>query len=228
MQKVVYSLFDGSHLAVIDWAKAGYKCYCFNADSGDHGEYVVKVNHPNIIDIDMWIDRDFINNVQQMGLPAPDIIFAFPSCTFMAQSGEQHERTEEELKEAVDSARQVEDFANHWGCPWYVENPVGKLSTEWKKPNFYFDPYEYGGYLNFDEGSYHPKMPKRNAYTKKTCIWSGNGFIIPPKKPVDHIGFCWSWKYLGGASAKTKQLRSLTPGGWARAVFIHNNELVNN
>ena len=36
---VVWSLYDGSGYAVKDWADAGYKCYCFNYDGANHGDY---------------------------------------------------------------------------------------------------------------------------------------------------------------------------------------------
>ena len=36
---VIWSLFDGSGIMGLDWAKAGHTVYCFNADSADHGEY---------------------------------------------------------------------------------------------------------------------------------------------------------------------------------------------
>lgn len=29
---VIWSLFDGSGLAVKDWSEAGHECYCFNFD----------------------------------------------------------------------------------------------------------------------------------------------------------------------------------------------------
>lgn len=35
--KVAWSLFDGSGIMGLPWAKAGYQVYCFNADSGNHG-----------------------------------------------------------------------------------------------------------------------------------------------------------------------------------------------
>jgi hypothetical protein len=56
-----------------------------------------------------------------------------------------------------------------------LENPVGVLSSYWRKPDHTFDPCDYGGYLN----------PAGDAYTKKTCLWTGGGFIMPGKKPVD-------------------------------------------
>lgn len=220
MKGIVFSLFDGSGLAVADWAKAGYQCYCFNADNGDHGPYKVKVEHPNIYYINQWIDDDF--DPLEYGIP--DIIFAFPDCTMLSGAGAQHERSEEAIQNSINNAKLVEKLANKYNCPYMIENPVGKMSTLWRKPDYYFDPYEYGGYLSESEGSFHPKMPLCDAYTKKTCLWVGNGFIMPDKKPVKHIGCFWGWKSLGGASAKTKQLRSLTPRGFARAVFEFNKK----
>lgn len=220
---VVWSLFDGSGLMVEPWAKAGYQCFCFNSDGGNHGKYEAKVIHPNIHYVDVWIDAGFRGFVAKSGIPSPSIIFSFPDCTFFAQSGSQHERTSEQLNSALFNARLAQSLAFDFGCPWMVENPVGKLSSLWRKPDSYFNPYEYGGYLTAEDGSFHPKMPLLDAYTKKTCIWHGGGFVMPEKKPVDHIGCFWGWKFLGGASAKTKQLRSLTPRGFSRAVFNDNS-----
>ncbi len=33
------------------------------------------------------------------------------------------------------------------------------------------------------------------------------------------------WGKLGGKSAKTKQIRSETPRGFAKAVFLHNSKI---
>lgn len=228
--KVVWSLFDGSGFMGHEYAKAGYTVYCFNADTADHGEYKFKVQHPNIHYVNAWIDGTFDpvgavyygpGNVQRI-IEKPDIIFAFPSCTFLTAAGSKHVRSQSELMLSIVNAQLVESLGRKYNCPWMVENPVGKMSTLWRKPDYYFDPYEYGGYLGATEGSYHPKMPFQNAYTKKTCIWAGNGFIMPTPIPVPHIGCFWGWKYLGGKSEKTKQLRSLTPEGFARAVFKFN------
>lgn len=229
MKGIVWSFFDGSGLAVIDYAEAGYACFCFNADSGDHGEYEIKMRHPNITYVNCWIDENtdpaghWLDLCHEIG--KPDIIFAFPPCTHLAGSGGKHEREVSDMEQAVLNAKHIEELGNKYNCPWYVENPVGKMSTLWRKPDYYFDPYEYGGYLKREEGSFHPKMPFQDAYTKKTCLWAGNGFIMPEKKPVEHIGFFWGWKYLGGKSMKTKQLRSLTPRGFARAVFKFNHKI---
>lgn len=207
----------------LPWAKAGHQVYCFNADDADHGEYEIRMSHPNLHYINCWIDEEFLGEtIRPNGIPDPDIIFAFPSCTALSVAGAKHSRTTNEKMESVINAKYVEYLGNRFDCPWMVENPVGKMSTLWRKPNFYFDPYEYGGYISPQDGSFHPKMPLQDGYTKRTCIWCGNGFSQPKKLPVAHIGFFWGWKYLGGKSQKTKQLRSLTPRGFAEAVFQEN------
>ena len=216
---VVWSLFCGSGIMGLPWAMAGHQVYCFNADDANHGEYIVKMKHENLHYINRWIEPGFDFEVR------PDIIFSFPDCTMLAGSGEKHDRSNCEVASAVTLARLAESLGNAYGCPWMVENPVGKLSTEWRKPDFYFDPYEYGGYMSGFEEAFHPKMPARDGYTKKTCIWAGNGFVMPGKLPAPHIGKFWGWAYLGGASAKTKQLRSLTPRGFARAVYEANKDI---
>lgn len=217
---IIWSMFDGSGIMGLPWAEAGHTVYCFNADEADHGEYEIKMRHSNIIYVNKFItpDSDFSD------YPTPDIIFAFPSCTELAGSGEKHKRSLMTIRGAVATAKVAERLGNVFGCPWMVENPVGKLSTYWRKPDYYFNPFEYGGYLSGDEESFHPRMPARDGYTKKTCLWVGGGFIMPEKKPVPYISKFWGWAYLGGKSAKTKQLRSLTPRGFARAVFEANNK----
>ena len=221
MKKVIFCLFDGSGIAGLPWAENGHTVYCFNADSGNHGKYHVKMQHENIHYINMWIDKDFITKCELLGLPPAQMVIGFPDCTLFSQSGSQHDRDKDELAYALANAKLVEEVGNHFNAPWMVENPVGKLSTLWRKPDFYFNPCDYGGYVEH-ENVYHPRMPPRNAYNKKTCIWCGNGFLEPIKKPVESIGFFWAWKYCGGKSPRTKILRSLTPEGFARAVYETN------
>lgn len=223
MPKVIFSLFDGSGIAGLPWAEEGHQVYCFNADSANHGEYFIKMQHENLHYINIWIDENFHHNTFDMQIPVPDFIFAFPDCTEVAVSGAKHDKTDEQKNVTVKMAQYVEWLGNYYSCPWVVENPVSQLATKWRKPNSYFDPYEYGGYLTGEEEQFHPKMPPKDAYTKKTSLWYGNSFKVPEKLPVEHIGYCWSWKHLGGKSTRTKVLRSLTPRGWAKAVMLANS-----
>ena len=127
--------------------------------------------------------------------------------------------------EAMVLVKLVKLVGDGYNCPWALENPVSVISTKWRKPDFKFDPYEFGGYLPGDDT--HPLYPEyikpQDAYPKKTCIWHGNGFIEPEKRPVDvDDGYSDQHKKLGGRSLKTKNIRSATPRGFASAVFKFN------
>jgi hypothetical protein len=89
---------------------------------------------------------------------------------------------------------------------WCLENPVGKLSRWMGKPQLKFNPCDYG-----------------DPYTKKTYLWGK--FNMPVRYPVDPVRSCsqGSWiQTLGGKSDRTKELRSITPPGFARAFFEAN------
>ncbi len=223
MSKVIWFPYDGSGIMGLPWAEAGHTVYCFNYDGANHGKYVVKMEHPNIRYIDVYIDKDFDTKRMLLGVPDPDLIIAFPDCTFMTMSGNA-ERSDKDIQQSLANARQVQELGELYNCPWMVENPVGRLSRLWRKPDFYFHPWEYGGYMTDSDIPFHPKMPKFDGYTKKTCIWHGNGFKEPVKRPGPiNTGEFWGWRWLGGTSTKTKQFRSLTPRGFARAVWEAND-----
>lgn len=225
---IVWSLFDGSGLMARPWAEAGHTCYCFNYDGADHGDYArlgARVEHENIHYINAWIDNKFDFKV------APGIIFAFPPCTDLAVSGAAHFETKRRKNptfqvEAVITCKVAARLAKKYNVPYMIENPVSVLSSLWRKPDYAFNPYEYGGYLPEDDT--HPMfpdvIPARDAYVKKTCLWVGNGFVMPDVAEVavgsgDNPG----WAKLGGKSARTKTIRSLTPRGFAKAVYEANH-----
>ena len=227
---VIWSLFDGSGYMGYQAAIDGHQVYCFNADDADHGPYnKAKVQHENIHYINIWIDKDF--DPCKMGVPEPDIIYAFPPCTDIAVSGAAHfarkKISDPHFQErAIETARIAEFLGDKYGVTYMVENPVSVLATKWRKPDYTFHPYEFGGYLPEDDK--HPAFPQyikpRDAYPKKTCLWVGNGFVFPKKKPVDvNSGYSDQHKKLGGKSQKTKVIRSLTPRGMALAIHEANH-----
>lgn len=232
--RVIWSLFDGSGIMGLPWAEAGHRVVCFNADDGDHGSYSklnAKVLHDNISFVNAWIDNTFIRkSIDGLYGPTPDIVFAFPPCTDLAVSGAAHFARKAEQNpafqfNAVRVCRVAQRLADELGVPYMIENPVSVLSTMWRKPDNTFQPFEFGAYLT--EGDVHPFFPEyirpQDAYPKKTCIWSGNGFVFPDKRPVAvSIGYSDQHTRLGGKSVKTKTIRSLTPRGFAAAVYEAN------
>ena len=107
----------------------------------------------------------------------------------------------------VEASRRICEWAE---APWMLENPVGTLSSYWRKPDYIFNPCDYGGYLD----------PPSDAYTKKTCLWTGNGFIMPKKKPVEPVE--GSKLHRLPPSPDRGDKRSITPEGFAKAVMLAN------
>jgi len=234
MKKAIF-LFDYTGIMAKPWAEAGYICYCFD---GQHPTGVSPSEHKNILNVGMMFSTDrtgYLTNYDKDSIKmivGDDVsfVFGFPECTDLAVSGAAHfaKKRDNNLffqQEAMMLFYLTESIANEYGCKWALENPVSVASTLWRKPDFKFHPFDYGGYLPEDD--IHPLYPEyikpRDAYPKKTCIWSGNGFVMPEKKPVDvDSGYSDQHKKLGGKSLKTKNIRSATPRGFAQAVFEAN------
>lgn len=234
MKKVIF-LFDYTGIMAKPWADAGYECYCFD---GQHESGVWGSGYKNIINVGMWFNNnatgDFIDDDIEkiINVTGDDVcfVFGFPECTQLAVSGAAHFARKRDdnpffQEEAMILVRLVEALGVELKCPWALENPVSVISTLWRKPDHSFHPYEYGGYLPVDD--IHPIYPEyikpKDAYPKKTCIWSGNGFVMPIKIPVEVTpGYSDQHKKLGGKSLKTKNIRSATPRGFANAVYLAN------
>jgi len=58
-----------------------------------------------------------------------------------------------------------------------IENPVTILSSYWRRPDFFFDPCDFGAWLD----------PAGDHYEKKTSVWTGNGFRRPQKRRVEAL-----------------------------------------
>jgi hypothetical protein len=157
----------------------------------------------------------------------PALVIAFPPCTDLAVSGAAHfkkklERNPGFQEEAVALCRIAETF----DCPYMIENPVSVLSTLWRKPDHIFHPWEYGGYIGQEHGE-HPDYPEHiapfDAYPKKTCLWTSEGFTMPAKHPVKpEEGYSRQHNKLGGSGMKTKNIRSASPRGFFIGVFLAN------
>jgi len=231
---IVLSLYDFTGEALKPWAEAGYHCYAFDIQHPSDELVIQKFDSGGFI---RYVNADLhkldVIASLQSTFTGRDVVFgmAFPVCTDLAVSGAAHF----ERKRAVDPEFQIR-ASNHarWcaslfealGVPYFIENPVSRLSTLWRKPDYSFHPYEYGEYIPESEAE-HPRWPDyiapKDAYTKKTCLWTGGGFNMPTKRPTQKPdGYSQQHLKLGGKSQRTKDIRSATPRGFARAVFEAN------
>src|SRR5437879_2460604 len=198
---MLVSLFDFTTTMVAPWAKAGCLCYC------------VDIKHPqgesrqgNIVRVGADL-RDWLPPYAEIKM-----LFAFPPCTHVAVSGARWFRDKglRSLVEALHLFDAALRLAEWTGSPYMIENPVSMVSTYWRKPDYTFDPCDYGGYLN----------PPADAYTKKTCLWTGNGFVMPMPRSVKAVE--GSRMHRLPPSGVRGCLRSATPAGFAQAVFEAN------
>lgn len=232
-RKVVLSLYDFTGEALKPWAQAGYECYAFDIQHDDQvvdtyeGGGSIHYRHADLH------DHTYINAIQdEFNDGSVAFGMAFPVCTDMAVSGAAHFAKKLDANpsfqdEAVSYAMWCAKLFNSLHVPFFVENPVSVLATKWRKPNYTFHPYLYGGYIPLCQAE-HPEWPQyiaaRDAYPKKTCLWTGNGFVMPSFRPVSvEGGYSLQHRKLGGKSMRTKNIRSATPRGFARAVYEANH-----
>jgi hypothetical protein len=153
-----------------------------------------------------------------------DAVFAFPPCTDLAGSGARWwaAKGPGALRSALGFVRRVRRLVYMSGARcWAIENPVGRLATFWRKPDHYFDPCDFGGYV---DGA--------DAYTKRTCLWASPGFIMPTPRRVAPTRGSLIHMHTAGVlptdspevAARKRNARNKTPAGLARAVFEANEQ----
>lgn len=141
------------------------------------------------------------------------IVFAFPPCTDQAVSGSRwfKDKGLSGLASAIELVERARDICEWSGAPWMIENPVSMMSSYWREPDYTFHPHDFAGYEQDDN------------YTKKTCLWTGNGFKMPEPNP-DKFALHPPDNRIHHAAPGPQRsaFRSVTPKGFAKAVFLAN------
>ena len=108
--------------------------------------------------------RDLLSNN-----PRWDLMIAHPPCTYLAVSGNRwFVNNPERYRQMQKAFEFVMEIANAAIPRIAIENPVGRLSTLWRKPDQYIQPYYFGD-------------PTR----KKTGLWLKNLPLLKPTKVVE-------------------------------------------
>jgi hypothetical protein len=144
-----------------------------------------------------------------------DFVAAFPPCTHLARSGgrDWQKKGHYLVTDALELWASCQTAASYAGAPYCIENPIGALSRHMCEPDFFFDPCDYAGYAD---------DPQADAYTKKTCLWTGGGFVMPPLKRVEPAP--GSRIYELPDTNGRDLVRSAEPIGFARAAFAANHK----
>ena len=147
-----------------------------------------------------------------------DMIIAFPPCTYLTVTGNRWFNIDRYGEKAIQRHKDRKDaidffmtFANADCEKIAIENPVGIMSSEWRKPNQIINPWQFG-----------------DAFEKKTCLWlkglpelkPTNIVEIPPRKRFDSGKSMPSWYAEAWHLPKEERakLRSKTFPGIAKAM----------
>lgn len=204
MKDVAIFLYHRSGVLARIWAAAGYTCYCVDVQHSIRRPRVEGRIHYVWGDCRTWIPPEDITD---------RIAFftAEPPCTHVTVSGARDFRTKGTamLRDSLEMFSAAYSAAHWSGAPFRIENPVGKFSDHMLPPDHTFQPWEYG-----------------DPWTKKTCLWVGNGYVMPPKThsvpPPGTTNKIW----LMPPSEERANLRSETPPGFARAEFLANGHVL--
>jgi hypothetical protein len=216
VRKLAYiGMYEESGILAEEFAKLGYHCFCLDNDFTEAG-YRSPSPRIEYITIDLS-DREETDKFMLKVLKNYDIAFlaGFPPCTDLASSGAGHwakkaKKNPDFQKDAMDLVFTVPELGELLGCPWFLENPIGKVSTFWRKPDFKFHPFQYSGFHEDD------------CYSKTTCLWTGNGFVMPKEFIADSCDVPKSGFVENKAKKHRRRMRSKTPKGFSKAVALAN------
>lgn len=149
---------EESQTVTIELRKLGHEAYSCDIEpcSGGHPEW--------------HLQQDVIPLLKEKW----DMIIAFPPCTYLTVTGNRWFNVERYGDKAIQRLKDREEAINFFmmfvnaNCPRIaIENPIGIMSTVWRKPDQIIQPYMFG-----------------EAAEKKTCLWL-NG--LPLLKPTNIV-----------------------------------------
>lgn len=147
-----------------------------------------------------------------------DMIIAFPPCTFLTVTGNRWfnierygDKARKRHKDRDEAIEFFMMFANADCDKIVIENPVGTMSSKWRKPDQIINPYQFG-----------------DPFEKKTCLWIKGlpnlvptDVVEPPKRTEFGSGksmttwYAEAWKL---PKEERSKLRSKTFPGIAQAI----------
>ena len=215
---------EESQAVTIELRKLGHEAYSCDIieESGGHPEWHIRHDVLPLITgepCEFTTEDGIVHHMDDKW----DMIIAFPPCTYLTVTGNRwfnvSKYGEKALKRARDREEAVKFFMSfvNANCDRIaIENPVGVMSTNYRKPDQIIQPYQFGSHAR-----------------KKTCLWlKGLPKLVPTN--IVSAGEIDSYGCSVGASAtyatdengkilswndpRTARIRSKTFPGIARAM----------
>lgn len=209
---------EESQRVTIELRKLGNEAYsCDLLDcSGNHPEWHIKKDVTLLLNGNCIFST--VDGVEHEISGKWDMIIAFPPCTYLTVTGNRWFNYEKYGDKAIqrmldrnDAIKFFMTIANADCDKIAIENPVGVMSTKWRKLDQIIEPFEYG-----------------DAYEKRTCLWlKGLPNLVPTKivEIPDRIKFksgktMAKWYVEAGNLTKEQRalVRSKTFPGIAKAM----------
>lgn len=198
--------------------------------SGGHPEWHIKgdvspilnpmkhlIGCPNYPEYDNFIEFQTMD-YKCHSIPKWDLIIAHPPCTYLTVTGNRWFNIEKYGDKARERWKLREEavaffmlFANADCDHIAIENPVGVMSTNWRKPDQIVQPYFFG-----------------DPFEKKTCLWlkglpllKKTNEVTPEKRTEYASGKSMPAWYAAAANlpaAERSRIRSQTFPGFAEAM----------
>ena len=221
---------EESQRVCIAFRERGWEAYSCDIEpcSGGHPEWHIQQDVLPLINGDCEFDT--FDGEHHVIRGEWDLLICHPPCTYLCSLGTVWFAEKYPLEQRLKRKKNQEDAVNFFmifvnaKCDHVaIENPVGIMSTRYKKPSQYIQPYEYG----------HP-------FTKKTCLWLKGLNTLVPTNIVEPSGGHWVSAGIKNRESqnkavnksgvgKSKKNRSKTFEGIAQAMadqwgsYIENN-----
>ena len=194
--------------------------YAFSCDlqpcSGGHPEWHIKGDVLHLLNGNCGFTTED-GNADHFIIGKWDLIIAHPPCTRLCNSGQRwlYYGDEEYRNKKLEEQRKGIEFFMKFttaDCDKIViENPMGIMSTLYRKPDVIYNPYDFVGETD----------------CKKTCLWlkgvpplkSNRDIPLPKNKRTNNVWLSYfNGKYVAWNSPECAKHRSKTPIGVANAM----------
>jgi hypothetical protein len=151
-----------------------------------------------------------------------DLVIAFPPCTHLCSSGARYfaaKRADGRQQQGINFFMQFTNLK----CPWGIENPVGIMSSIYRKPNQIIQPWQFGHRDSKATCLWINKLPSLISTAIVEPVWCENLTAKGKRTSASHNRPRWenqtpSGQNKLGPSPERAKLRSRTYSGIAKAM----------
>lgn len=204
----------------------GWEAYSCDIEpcSGGHPEWHIQQDVLPLINGDCEFDT--VDGKHHVIEGEWDLLICHPPCTYLTLAGnkwfkpEFRDRFPDRIEQRQEAIEFFMKFANAKCKHIAIENPVGVMSSQWRKPNQYIEPYYFG-----------------DNEKKKTGLWLEGLPNLEPTKVVEPVIIhCksgvnepkWHMDSMSLPPKERSRVRSQTFQGIANAMAIQWGEFIEN